>query len=248
MRIRITFSLPAPLELPYSLNYALMSYVYQAIQKVDQDLSKWLHQEGLAYQGRIYKPFLFSPLSFDERQHGKDKMRVAGDAVWKVDSIRPEVVQTIYQGIQAMGYLQLFHHRLPLRSIQIEDRPDYQQVMHYSSLGPIVVPIQREGKLVYCHPLQSEFYDQLRSSLDRWARLKWGEEFQCVEPIHIRIRDAERFNLQKAAVLHDVKGKKIKGYLVPLEIEAPASIQQVVMEAGLGSYGSQGFGMVEWQR
>ncbi|MGA8943036.1 MAG: CRISPR-associated endoribonuclease Cas6 [Thermoactinomyces sp.] len=248
MRLRMTFSLPQPLELPYSLHYALMSYVYQAIQTVDPVLAKWLHQEGIAYHGRSYKPFIFSPLSFDERQSGKEKMKVSGNAVWKVDSIRPEIVQAICHGVQAKGYLQLLHHRLPLETIEMEERPWYQRVMNYFSLGPIVVPIQREGQLVYCHPLQSEFYDQLRESLLRWARFKWGTSYVCEEAIHIRLRSPERFSLKKAAVLNEIKGKKIKGYLIPLQIEAPAPIQEVVMEAGLGSYGSQGFGMMAWNR
>jgi CRISPR-associated endoribonuclease Cas6 len=45
--------------------------------------------------------------------------------------------------------------------------------------------------------------------------------------------------------LIDIKGKKIKGYQMPLQIHASPRIQEVAMEAGIGSYSNQGFGMLE---
>lgn len=61
MRIRFVFEIPAETSLPYHYPYALMSYFYHAVRMADPDLAEWLHQEGIPYEGRKYKPFVFPP-------------------------------------------------------------------------------------------------------------------------------------------------------------------------------------------
>ncbi|SFJ66342.1 CRISPR-associated endoribonuclease Cas6 [Thermoflavimicrobium dichotomicum] len=247
MRIRVQYQIPHPVPLPYSLNYALMSYLYRAIRSVNPDLADWLHHEGIRYQNRSYKPFVFSSLQFRKQKNTQSHRIVEGDAFWYVDSIRPDVIRTIYEGIRVLGALQILHHVFPLLSVQLLPQPDYQQVMNYQTLSPIVVPIQRRDQLVFCHPLESDFYDQIRTSLRRWAVMKWEDPSFEEAPIHIRLLDPASFDLKQASVLTKVKEKNLKGYQFPFQIEASPRIQEVAMEAGLGSYSSQGFGMVAVQ-
>lgn len=245
MRIRFVFEIPAETSLPYHYPYALMSYFYHAVRMADPDLAEWLHQEGIPYEGQKYKPFVFSPLAFDHCRKSPGQMRVQGKATWKVDSIHPPLLQALCQGIQALNHLQLFSHRFPLHSIHFEERPRFESVMNYRCLGPVVFPVRKEGKLVFCHPLESDFYDQIRTSLHRWAKLKWGVDDSNSAPIRIRLLNPGHFRLEQAATLIDIKGKKTKGYQMPLQIHASPRIQEVAMEAGIGSYTNQGFGILE---
>jgi CRISPR-associated endoribonuclease Cas6 len=245
MRIRFEFDIPTETSLPYHYTYALMSYFYHVIRLTDPSLADWLHQEGIAFEGRKYKPFVFSPLLFSQCKKAPDKMTVQGKMTWKVDSIHPPIMQALYHGMNTLSHLKLFKHSFPLKSIQIEERPTFQQTMNYRCLGPVVIPISKNGKLLLCHPLESDFYDQIRSSLQRWAKLKWGTDYSDPSPIRIRLLDPDRFRLEQAAQLTEIKGKKIKGYKMPLQIEASVRIQEVAIEAGIGSYTNQGFGMLE---
>lgn len=86
-----------------------------------------------------------------------------------------------------------------------------------------------------------EIIEELRVTLGNWYQIKWDEPMtECT--IDIALSKPERFDLRRAAVLTEVKGKKIKGYMLDLRITAPVKVQQLVVEQSLGNYGVQGFG------
>ncbi|SFJ85517.1 CRISPR-associated endoribonuclease Cas6 [Thermoflavimicrobium dichotomicum] len=248
MRIQMTFAIPKPASLPYSLNYYLTSYFYRAIREVNPHLSGWLHSEGIAFRGKAYKPFLFSRPWFDLRTHFPTHMEVQGKCRIQVDSIQVEVVRSIYEGVNQLGCLHLLGERFPLVDLRVKEAISFAPRMTYETISPITVPVRIDDELHFCHPLESRFYDNLRYSLYNWYEIKWKEPFPDHEEIHIQLVDPGSFQLERAAVLIQYHGKNIKAYQLKLAIEAPVKMQQVIYEAGLGSYGSQGFGMVEVRR
>ncbi|TCS94969.1 CRISPR-associated endoribonuclease Cas6 [Hazenella coriacea] len=245
MRIRATFYLEEETNLPYSLNYPISSYLYQCISQADPALGEWLHNEGLSYQGRSYKPIIFSNLHFEYRRFQSRSMKVKGKVTFQVDSIQPTLIQRLMEGMWKKGCLQLLDIQLPLKEIQLMGTTTFQPEMSYRSLSPIVVPMRLADRLHFCNPLESDFYEQLKKSARNWYWLKWQKELPADVPFRIRLLHPEKFSLKKAAVLTEYKEKKIKGYQVPLWIEAPPDLQQVLMEAGIGSLSSQGFGFLE---
>lgn len=245
MRIKIESYLEREVSLPYSLNYPISSYLYQMIALADQELGNWLHHKGLLYHGRSYKPIVFSNLFFEHRRNLPDQMKVKGKVWFYVDSIQAQIVERLMEGIEKTGFLVLKAHRFPIQAIKILPKPVFTDCMSYQTLSPIVVPIQRKQQLHYCHPLESEFYDQLRSSIRNWYFLKWGTALDTNESIHLSLLQPERFQLRKAAVLYTYKQKKIKGYQLLLKIEASPKVQQVFYEAGAGALSSQGWGMLK---
>ncbi|SHE69573.1 CRISPR-associated protein, Cas6 family [Seinonella peptonophila] len=245
MRIKVTCFLPKEASLPYSLNYAVSSYLYRCITLVDPKLGTWLHQEGLKYHGRTFKPIVFSRLRFASRRNRTTHMEVQGHVTFQVDSINPQIIRRLMEGMWKLGEFQLLDLHLPLQSIQVMKAITFSEKMRYRSISPIVVPLQIEGKLHFCHPLESDFYDQLRKSVANWYFLKWHERISEDTFIRLRLLDPEKFQLRKAATLLEYKEKKIKGYEIPLYVEAPPRVQQVLYESGAGSLSSQGFGMLE---
>lgn len=245
MRVELTFCLEEEILLPYDLNYYVSSYIYQCIQLVSPDLADWLHNTGLEYKGKKYKPFVFSRCEFASRVNLASRMKVSGSLYFQIDSIMPEIIHQIIEGAWMKGYLELFEYKFPLQEIQVLPTVDFTECMTYKALSPIVIPIQKQNKVIFCHPLDSRFYDSMRNSLKNWYFLRWKETFPDTEEIHIRLYQPEKFHLNKSAVLTRYKEKNIKGYLISLQVEAPVKMQQVIYEAGIGSYGSQGFGMVE---
>lgn len=245
MRVKVKFHLEKEIVLPYDLNYPVSSYIYQCIRQAAPDLARWLHDTGLEYKGRQYKPFVFSRCHFTSRVNLRSGMKVKGELFFQLDSIRPEIVHRFVEGAWKKGSLDLFGCHLSLKEAHFLPPVSFRETMVYKALSPIVIPVQKENKIIFCHPLDSRFYDSMRNSLKNWYFLRWGETFPEEEEIHIQLHRPEKFHLKKAAVLTRYKDKNIKGYLIPIQVEAPVKMQKVIYEAGIGSYGSQGFGMVE---
>lgn len=239
------FRLEEETLLPYDLNYSISSYLYRCLREADPDLADWLHNTGVHFRGKNYKPFVFSRCTFSSKVNQKDAMKVKGRLAFQVDSILPKVIHRMMEGAWMIGHLPLYDKCFPLQEIQLLPPVTFQQKMIYQTVSPIVVPIQSDGHVVYCHPLDSRFYDSLRFSLKNWYVLRWNEEFPEDEVLHIQLYRPEKFQLRKAAVLIRYKNKNIKGYQVPVIVETSKKMQQVIYESGLGSYGSQGFGMVQ---
>ncbi|WP_124728257.1 CRISPR-associated endoribonuclease Cas6 [Staphylospora marina] len=246
MRIEARFYLDREVALPYDINYPLASYIYQCIRLVDPDLGTWLHDKGLEYQGRSYKPFVFSRMYFESRVNKPECMVVQGAMSFKVDSILPEVTRTLVEGMWRTGKLRLLDVDIPLTDVRVLPPLKFTETMRWKALSPICVPVWQDNGLHFCHPLESRFYDSLRNSMKNWYMLHWKKPFPEDGEIHLILPNPEKFSLQKAAVLIRYKEKKIKGYQIPLIIQTTPEMQEVVCRAGLGSYGSQGFGMMEW--
>ncbi|MFC7442055.1 CRISPR-associated endoribonuclease Cas6 [Laceyella putida] len=244
MRIEVTYEQVQPLALPYDLNYALTSYLYYCLAQIDEGQAKWLHDEGITFAGRSYKPLVTSRLQFQSLQTHRTHMMIQGEVKWRLDSIQPELIQNLIQGIWSVECLRLPKARIPLRDVRILEQPTFTETMQYEPLSPIVVPVQQGERLHYCHPLESQFYDSLRQSISQWYQMKWGEPMGD-QSIHVSVLEPARSKLSTTAVLTTFKRKKLKGYLLPLEIQADPNVQQVIYESGLGSYGFQGFGMME---
>jgi CRISPR-associated endoribonuclease Cas6 len=248
MRIEARFYLNREIALPYDLNYSLASYIYQCIREADPKLGSWLHDKGLEYRGRLYKPLVFSRVWFESRVNKPECMLIKGALSFKVDSFLPEVTRSLVEGMWKTGRLRLLDVDIPLSDVRILPDPAFTETMRYRAISPIVVPVQHGGELHFCHPLESRFYDSLRTSLKNRYFLRFNREFPEDVEIHVSLLNPEKFQLQKAAALIRYKEKKIKGYQIPLLIEAPTDMQEVIWHAGLGSYGSQGFGMVDvWE-
>lgn len=245
VRVSAEFYVENETRLPYHIHYGLSSFLYRCIRCADEELGTWLHEEGIAFQGRSYKPIHFSHPFFEQRKHERDCMVVQGKMVLQIGSILPEIIHRLVEGLWKVRHLSLHDVLIPLAGVQIVPPVEFSKNMSYRAISPVVVPIVQRGRLHYCHPLESRFYDALRQSLRNWYHIRWKEPLGKEEEIHLSLSNPARFQLRRAAVLTRYKEKNIKGYQVPLLLEAPPKVQQVAYEAGLGSYGSQGFGMIE---
>lgn len=245
MRVEAKFFVESEMVLPYDLNYFVSSYIYRCIQQSSPDFADWLHNTGLQRNGKSYKPFVFSRCTFTKRVNLPSGMKVKGTLSFLMDSILPEVIQRFIEGAWKIGMLELGNWKFPLQEINLLPPVSFHPKMIYQAISPIVVPIQKDGQVIYCHPLESRFYDSMRLSMANWYALRWNEEFSDSDEICIQVYRPEKFQLQKASVLQRYKEKNVKGYQVPLVIEAPVKMHQVIYESGLGSFGSLGFGMVE---
>lgn len=244
VRIQVKFHTEKEISLPYDLNYLISSYLYQCLTSSKPELADWLHEEGILYNNRRYKPLAFSNLYFTKRKFLSSHQVVHGEATLYISSMKSEICMALIKGIWSKKGLLLLDCFLPLVEVKILPEIEFQEVMQYSSISPVVVASQVDGRLHYCHPLESRFYDQLRYTLRTWYEIRWDQKLPIEEAIDISLLDPSKFNLRKSAVLSEIKKKKIKGYMMDLEVRASPKVQQVIYEQNLGNYSIQGFGMV----
>jgi CRISPR-associated endoribonuclease Cas6 len=243
VRIQATFHTEKEISIPYNLNYLISSYLYQCLRLSKPDLSAWLHEEGIIHNKRKYKPLVFSNLSFSKKKLQPNYQVVNGEATLQISSMKEDICVGLIEGIWKNQGLQLMDCNLPLLEVKILPEITFQEVMRYKSLSPIVVVSQQDGRIHFCHPFESRFYDQLRNTMGNWYEIKWGEKLDK-NKVDISIINPAKFDFRKSSVLTEVKKRKIKGYMLNLEMKAPPKAQQVIYEQSLGNYGVQGFGFL----
>ncbi|WP_028778567.1 CRISPR-associated endoribonuclease Cas6 [Shimazuella kribbensis] len=246
LRIQAKFHTEQEISLPYNLNYLISSYLYQCLSRSKADLSKWLHEEGIVHNKRRYKPLAFSNLQFVKKKFQPNYQLVNGEATLLISSMKEEICIGLIEGIWKMKGLQLMDCHLPLVEVKILPTIEFHSVMRYKSLSPIVVASQQEGRIHFCHPLESRFYDQLRNTMRNWYEIKWEEKLD-ESSVDISIKDPTKFDFRKSSVLTEVKKRKIKGYMLDVEVKAPPKAQQIIYEQSLGNYAVQGFGFLSPQ-
>ncbi|MFC7441971.1 hypothetical protein [Laceyella putida] len=66
-----------------------------------------------------YKPLVTSRLQFQSLQTHRTHMMIQGEVKWRLDSIQPELIQNLIQGIWSVECLRLPKARIPLRDVRI---------------------------------------------------------------------------------------------------------------------------------
>jgi CRISPR-associated endoribonuclease Cas6 len=192
------------------------------------------------YNKRRYKPLVFSNLQFTRRKFQPSYQLVNGEATLQISSMKTEICVGLVEGIWKKKGLQLVDCHLPLVEVKILPDIEFHEVMRYKSLSPVVVASQVDGRVHYCHPLESRFYDQLRYTLSNWYEIVWEKKLEG--SVDIALVNPTTFNLQKSSVLTEIKKKKIKGYMLDLEVNAHPKVQKIIYEQGFGNYSVQGYG------
>ncbi|OWZ83740.1 CRISPR-associated endoribonuclease Cas6 [Natranaerobius trueperi] len=247
MRLKINFSIDKPVNLTFNYQYLLSSWVYKIIYKGNSRLGKWLHEKGCLFKGKNYKPILFSNVFFDESKVVKSPkhscLQVDKGGYFYFDSFRKDICYALMEGTWQKEKVILNDKEFVITSVEIVKDPHWNSPFKAKTLGPICAPYVSNNKLQYSNPLESKFYDVIRNNLLNWYEIIYRKPSELKKD-DIKITIDQSFNFKKAEKLIDFKGKKIKGYQFKFTLDAPSEVLEVAYRAGLGSYGSQGFGMV----
>ncbi len=246
MRIRLKLKTVEEQLIDYNYNADLNNLVYEITQDANPELASALFHEGMIVGDTPIKPYTFSRLLFENYRATRDGLLVKGDGEWLISTPVDELAENFINGLIGRYQVKIGHNRFTVERHQMIKDPELTEEMDCFMLGPVVTSVLREdGREVFCHPLQSEFYDLLRQDLAFKVKQIYREVIDPAD-IQITIINPEKFDLERSANLIHYQGKNIKCYLFKFKITGPGKALQLAFNWGLGSFNHQGFGMVDF--
>jgi len=249
MRIRFELTPRGAVWLPWNHQYELSSAVYATIAHASPGFSKFLHDRGFIADGKQFRLFTFSPLMgkvIDRTSYG---LLLQAPIELLCSSPVPEFVRAVAEGALQVGVLRVKEIELPVSQVETLADPEFSSKMLFSPLSPVTVSTGRvdsDGKMraTYLSPEEPAFFEHLTNNLLRKYEALNG---QPPEDLKVSFRLASELMpaRRRLSKLIDIKGIKVRGWLVPIEAEGEPELLRLAYETGLGEKNSAGFGMVE---
>lgn len=249
MRIRFELSPNGEVWLPWNHQYELSSVIYATIAHASPGFSTFLHDKGFIADGKQFRLFTFSPLKGKILDRNSFGFLLQPPIILLCSSPVPEFVRAVAEGALKVSSLRVGEIELPVSQVQTLPDPEFSSQMQFSPLSPITVStgrIDADGKMraTYFSPDDPGFFEHLSNNLARKyeALNKKPPENPDVKFKLASDTTPENRRLSK---LIDIKGIKVRGWLVPVEAEGTPELLRLAYETGLGEKNSVGFGMVE---
>lgn len=251
MRIRFELTPRGAVWLPWNHHYALSSAIYATIGYASPGFSKFLHDRGFIAYGKQFRLFTFSSLRGKVLERSSFGLLLQSPLELQCSSPVPEFVRAVAEGALQIGALRVGEIELPVSQVETLPDPDFSSQMTFRPLSPITVSTGRidpDGKMraTYLAPEEPTFYEHLSNNLIRKYEALNGQPPDNPDVKFGLASDLmpERRRLSK---LIDIKGIKVRGWLVPIEAEGNPELLRLAYETGLGEKNSAGFGMMEVQ-
>ena len=227
-----------PGTLPFAYREGVQGLIYRALP--DQ-LSRWLHDEGIPTERGRWKPFVFSRLYGKlHPDTAKKVFAVSGPVYLKVASPRDEVIEGLALGLLRSGVVRLDGMRFSPSEMRVSPIEPPGEAPLLVARSPVTVFTKEGGRRRYFGANEPEFGKKLLENLRVKARAlgldeaaRADAEITPLDPVPHN-KKVERF-----------KKMIIEGWMGRYRIEGPPELTWVALTSGLGALGSQGFGFVE---
>jgi CRISPR-associated endoribonuclease Cas6 len=227
------------IRLPVHYNYWLQGLIYQSL---DAEFAAFLHDHGFKGGGRVFKLFTFSRLLGEYKMEGPE-IRFPDKVTLIVASPVDQFCQSLLNGLISRDKIQLGQATLKVGGIRV-DKPEVTgDTLKIKLLSPVVAYstlLKPDGQKYTCYfqPGEKEFTRVTGENLRKKFQALYNREPPEGE-IAVKALKQPRLHIL------EYKGMVVKGYSGLLELKGPGELLQVVLDAGLGSKNSMGFGCVE---
>lgn len=224
------------LVLPLNYRHLIQGWIYQCVK--EEDYGRFLHDQGYQGKEKRFKLFVFSDLS------GKYSIQnrcisFASTVSLSIASQDPTLLQRIYEQLLKHGTMQLADRNIKV--IQIRLLPDWSfknvRTVTFETLSPVTAYRFEGDHTRYFSPENAEFWQICMQNLNRKAETVFTvrNEKPCFEKIRLI-----RFHKQ---IVH-FKKTFYEAYSMRFEADLNAEALNLLMNTGLSSKGSAGFGML----
>jgi CRISPR-associated endoribonuclease Cas6 len=250
MRVKLTLlASKRATQLPLNYNHAVASLIYDTLGSASNEFATRLHDEGFETDGRRFKLFTFSRLA-------PRRSRLAGGCLlledpalsMQISSPVSEFVEHFVSGLFRRKDFNIAGASFTLHQAETLNAPVFTDRMSFRALSPVTESVRDErGGVRFLSP-----EDDWSEIIGRNLRRKY-QAFHGHTPADDRLRwtwdqaylaEAARRG-RRASVLTDIRGIKVRGWLVPFTVEGSKELIELGYEAGYGSRNSMGFGMAE---
>lgn len=234
MRLKITLQTTNKF-IPFEYHGFLQSTIYHAL---DNNTSTFFHDVGFG-KNRIYKMFVFSELN--------GKYRLVNDGLifkepvsFYVSSIIPEFINQLYTYFSSTTSIILGKEIIDILDVSIIEFLTYNDSNEYiiNTLSPITsYKTDKKHFTTYFHPKSEDFENSLKDNLSRkfsiFSSDNSNEFFEIKEIIKCKEMKVK------------YKNSIYPAYTCKMKIHVSNNYLKLLLETGLGSKNSAGFGMVK---
>ena len=241
LRIKITLEGREKIVLPLGFNEILQWFVYSSIK------DEWLHSVGFEFNKRSFKLFTFSSI-LQKGRYLKEKSlfifprRISFIVASPVDWI----LEKLASGSIQRDNIDMWHNNVYLTEISVlKPHKVESNTILVRALTPIEVHSTFETlngkKTHYYTPFESEF----SSLINQNAKKKWSAFFKKEPPSEIKI-EPKGFNKEKIVRFGtNERYVIVKGWMGNFSLYGEPELLKFILDAGIGSRNSQGFGLTE---
>lgn len=241
MRLRITFTAPGPVFVPWSYQHYLQGLAYERMIEHNTALYEFLHDRGITDGVRQFRMFTFSKL-FPARAKAVEKGLVMTPPIkWWVSTPVDFLVEALASRLLAEPLVHVGPAELEIIEAMVEPGLREREVQLFETLSPMAVSegiVAEGGRLAkhYLDPEDEKFWQNVEENLRRKARaigLPCAEDPLSFEPV----------GAWRSRLLH-VQGARVKCYEGRFRARGNHHLLSLGYEVGFGERNSQGFGMV----
>lgn len=229
MIVRLNFYSDEYLELPINYSYLIQSAIYR---KLDSNISKFLHDEGFSLGNRKFKLFTFSRI-ISEFSIFNNSIVFKNPISIYFASIFEHFVISLIENLLKTRYISLNGKKLYFKEYKVI-KPNFQKKV-YRTLSPITVYRTFQKKTIFYSPKDNDFKELIFENLKKKFLLVYSKEYKG------------KFNLEFKSFKKEVvkyKNGIIVGYSGKLSIDTDERLMEIILNCGIGSKNSLGFGMI----
>ena len=241
MRIKINLESRNNIVLPAGFNEILQWFVYSSIK------DEWLHSVGFEFNKRSFKLFAFSSILQKGRYLREKSLFIFPRKIsFLVASPVDWILEKLATGSIQKDNINMWHNDVYLTEISVLKSPNIESdTVLVKALTPIEVhstfETQSGKKTHYYTPFENEF----SSLINENAKKKWSAFFKKEPPSYVKI-EPKGFNKEKI-VRFGTKNRYVivKGWTGNFKLQGNPEFLKFILDAGIGSRNSQGFGLAE---
>lgn len=234
MILKIEFKSYDKIRLPKSYNHLTQAFFYSLL---DRALRRELHDEGFEYKGRKFKLFTYSKIIGKQLSKTDKEVEFEPQIIIYFASILQETLTSITKNMLRQKEFDLGKNKMHISYISAFN-PEVRTHMVLKCLSPITAYRTIDNKKQFYTPWQEEFYALIKQNLLEKYELIYGKSYNGVLEV---VPHLIKPSYKKKVLYNNLPILAWEGYY---KVEADEDMINVVLNTGLGSYNSAGFGMV----
>ncbi len=241
IHIDITLQSERVIKLPIHYNYIIQSAIYNSIS---DELAEFLHNTGYCIGKRSFKLFNFSRLNGAYKLDREDKLiNFHSPLKLTISSPIDYFCESLVNTLLTKGFMCFLDYKLEIENIILRKVVVEQEKINIKTLSPVVTYstyLKQDGGKYTCyfHPREPEFK---RLVLDNLLK-----KYEILNKQDIVIDNFNIYPISKIKMnIVQYKGIIIKGYSGYFSVSGDNKLLQVMVDCGIGSKNSQGFGCID---
>jgi len=243
MKLKISLMSSSRFLIKMEYKSSLQAVIYSML---DEQLAKWLHNQGFTYEKRSFKLFCFT--RFQEKYRfikETEEFLYPNEVSFLISSPVYEILEQTAQNFALSTKLNIAGNEFVVSSIEVlPPEATDSGLIRINAVEPIEVHstlTKGDGtkKTYYYSPKEKEFSELINKNLQK----KWESFFDEESPYHIKIEPVNMKYCRER--VQNFKGKVIKGWTGHFWLSGDPVALQFALDTGIGSSNSAGYGFIE---